>query len=284
MQAIIGQKVSQTQRFLEDGKRIPVTMVSLLGGNVVTQIKTSEKEGYSSIQVGIGNRKKATRAVLGHVKGAKLEKAPLFIREVTGDDAFEIGKVVKATEVLEAGDIVDVIGISKGKGYAGGVKRHNFKGGPRTHGQSDRERAPGSIGQTTTPGRVYKGKRMAGRMGHDRVTVQNLLVVGVTDDEVLIKGLVPGPVNNLIMVKKVGKIKKFTPLYAEPKEEVVVEAPVEEPVAEAVDSAASEISAPAEVAETASADVSVDEVKAEEPVVEQSEEDKKEEVVENANS
>lgn len=224
MQAIIGHKVSQTQKFLEDGTRIPVTEVLLVGGNVVIQTKTIERDGYNAVQLGIGKKKKGNKALTGHVKGALLDKASAFLREVRladGEEALAVGTVVKATEVLKPGDIIDVIGISKGKGYAGGVKRHHFKGGPRTHGQSDRERAPGSIGQSTTPGRVYRGKRMAGRMGHERVTVSNLMVVGVTDDGVLIKGLVPGPVNNLIMIKKVGESKKFTPLYSEPKEEVL---------------------------------------------------------------
>ena len=124
------------------------------------------------------------------------------------------GTEINLADIFTPGDIVDVTGISKGKGFAGGVKRWNFKGGPRTHGQSDRERAPGSIGQTTTPGRVYKGKKMAGRMGQDTVTVKNLEVIGITDDGVLlIKGLVPGSVNSIVVVKKMGTNKKFVPLY-----------------------------------------------------------------------
>ncbi len=265
MLAIIGHKISQTQKFLEDGTRIPVTEVLLAGGNVVIQTKTIEKDGYTAVQLGIGKKKKGNKALTGHVKGALLTEASAFLREVRladGEEALAVGTVVKATEVLKPGDIVDVIGVSKGKGYAGGVKRHHFKGGPRTHGQSDRERAPGSIGQSTTPGRVYRGKRMAGRMGHERVTVQNLMVVGVTDDGVLIKGLIPGPVNNLIMIKKVGESKKFTPLYQEPKPasnrlspqataggdepEVIEETPViEEVVIEAAEPVVEEISAEA---------------------------------------
>lgn len=122
---------------------------------------------------------------------------------------------------LKAGDLVDVIGISKGKGFAGVVKRHHFKGGPRTHGQSDRERAPGSIGQTTTPGRVYKGKRMAGHMGHSRTTIKNLQVVDVEENKntLLIKGLVPGPVKSRVFIKKVGEDKKFVPLWKETQNE-----------------------------------------------------------------
>ncbi|MBI2195654.1 MAG: 50S ribosomal protein L3 [Candidatus Levybacteria bacterium] len=216
MKAIIGQKKEQTQKFLEDGKRIPVTMVTLSGGNVVTQVKTTEKEGYDAIQLGFKSKKKGNKPLIGHVKKASLSEASLFLREVGAEgEVPAIGSVIKASDVLKPGDIVDVIGISKGKGYAGGVKRFHFKGGPRTHGQSDRERAPGSIGQSTTPGRVYRGKRMAGRMGHEQVTVSNLLVVDVTDSGVLIKGLVPGPVNNLVMIKKVGEAKKFVPLYKE---------------------------------------------------------------------
>ncbi len=242
MQAIIGQKVSQTQKFLEDGRRIPVTEIMISGGNVVVQTRTVGKEGYNSIQLGFKSKKNGNKPLIGHVKKASLDEAPLFLREVEveGEDFPEIGSVIKASDVFKPGDIVDVIGISKGKGYAGGVKRHHFKGGPRTHGQSDRERAPGSIGQSTTPGRVYKGKRMAGRMGHERVTVANLQVVEVTDDGVLIKGLVPGGVNNLIMIKKVGESKKFVPLYKEPSEEpeVSAEEVVVEPVIESVNEAA----------------------------------------------
>jgi ribosomal protein L3 len=130
-----------------------------------------------------------------------------------------LGDVIKASEVFKPGDVVNVTGISKGKGYAGGVKRYHFRGGPRTHGQSDRERAPGAIGSTTTPGRVYKGKRMAGKMGHEQVTVKNLKIIAVDDNFILVKGLVPGGRNTLLMLKKTGEDKKFVPLYAEKVEE-----------------------------------------------------------------
>ncbi len=279
MQAIIGQKKSQSQKFLEDGTRIPVTEVVLSGGNVVVQTRTLEKEGYSSIQLGFGKKKNANKPLIGHVKKASLSEASLFLREVEADgDMPEIGTVIKASDVLKPGDIVDVIGVSKGKGYAGGVKRHHFKGGPRTHGQSDRERAPGSIGQSTTPGRVYRGKRMAGRMGHEQVTVQNLMVVDVTDDGVLIKGLVPGPVNNLIMIKKVGQAKKFTPLYKEQVDEPVIEEAVIEqvPAAEEVSVPEATVEASAPVEEVA---VESTEEKVEEAPVEETKEEKKEEVV-----
>jgi len=221
IKGVIGQKVEQTQRFLSDGKRIPVTVLAV-SGNTVLSVRDTKKHGYNAVQIGFGTKKKATKAQIGNGKGAGLKTAPKLIKEVRTDEieGIKAGDAITASTVLKAGDIVDALGISKGKGFAGGVKRYHFKGGPRTHGQSNRERAPGSIGQTTTPGRVYKGKRMAGRMGQDRVTVKNLEVVSVTDDTVLLKGLVPGSKNTLIFIKKVGESKKFTPLYEEKVEEV----------------------------------------------------------------
>lgn len=213
---IIGQKINQSQEFLEDGTRIPVTKVRVSKASVV-MVKTKEKDGYTAVQLAIGIKKRPHKALLGHIRGARLEKAPLFLREVRLENEEtnlpKAGDVIKASDVFKQGDIVDVIGISKGKGFAGVVKRHHFKGGPRTHGQSDRERAPGSIGQTTTPGRVYRGKRMAGRMGRKRATAKNLQVVDVQDQELIVKGLIPGAVNSLVMIKKMGESKKFTPIY-----------------------------------------------------------------------
>jgi large subunit ribosomal protein L3 len=217
--ALIGQKKMQTQKFLTDGTRIPVTEITLSATPVIS-LKTFEKDGYDAVQVGIGARKHPTKALIGHSKGANVKSAPQFLREVRVVDTADmpnVGDMLKVADVFKPGDTVDVIGVSKGKGYAGGVKRYGFKGGPRTHGQSDRERAPGSIGQTTTPGRVYRGKRMAGHMGVDRVTVKNLSVVAVLDDAIWIKGLVPGGKDNLIYIKKVGENKKFIPLIDEPK-------------------------------------------------------------------
>lgn len=217
MQTLIGQKKTQSQRFLENGRRIPVTLVDV-NNNTVVSIKTLEKDNYQAVQLGFSMKKKASKAEIGHAaKGAKLEKAPKFLREVRivddSDTLPEIGAVLNPAEVFAPGDIINVSGVSKGKGFQGGMKRHNFSGGPKTHGQSDRWRAPGSVGQGTTPGRVYKGKRMAGRMGVDNVTVENLEIVGITNDGVLvIKGLVPGVTNGLLVVKKVGEDKKFVPL------------------------------------------------------------------------
>lgn len=219
--SLIGTKTYQKQGFLQNGKRVPLTGVSVVG-NVITQVKTIEKEGYNSIQLGVNQNKKARKSLKMHANKAGLEETPRFFKEIRMDDleGATAGTKINAAEIFAPGDMVDVTGISKGKGWAGGVKRYGFKGGPKTHGQSDRHRAPGSIGQTTTPGRVYKGKKMAGRMGSDTVTVKNLEVIEVTEDGVLlIKGLVPGNVNGLVMINKIGTNKKFVPLYKEVIEE-----------------------------------------------------------------
>ncbi len=259
MQALIGVKKSQSQKFLENGMRIPVTLIDVKE-NCVVAVKTNDRDHYQAIQLGFGIRKHATKAQVGHAKGAKLEKAPKFLREVrVYDDSPlpNVGDVINPTEVFAPGDIVDVIGVSKGKGFAGGVKRHGFHGGPKTHGQSDRHRAPGAIGQGTTPGRVYKGKRMAGRMGTDRVTVRNLKIVDVTADGVLmIKGLVPGIINNLIYIEKVGTDKKFVPLFKDP--EVIA--------AEAAALAEASTSSPSDAKALDGEEASVDKQAAEVPV------------------
>lgn len=217
---ILGEKVEQSQRFLEDGRRIPVTIIHA-GGNVVSQIKTKEIHGKDTLQLGFGKRKKVSKAIAGHIKKAGLTNNPRFFREILGSpEALSVGSLILVSDVFKPGDVVKVTGTSKGKGFAGGVKKHHFKGGPRTHGQSDRERAPGSIGQTTTPGRVYRGKRMAGRMGDERVTVKNIQVVEVLENQLLIGGLVPGKKRSLVIIQKTGENKKFVPLFKEKTEEV----------------------------------------------------------------
>jgi large subunit ribosomal protein L3 len=243
--ALIGKKVYQKQGFLQDGTRVPLSGI-VVGGNFVTQVKSADKEGYNALQLGIGINKKAKKAISNHSKKAGLQNTPRFFREIRVDDVVDAtsGTEINVSEVFVAGDIVDVTGISKGKGFAGGVKRWGFKGGPKTHGQSDRLRAPGSIGQTTTPGRVYKGKKMAGRMGQETVTVKNLEVIEITADGVLlIKGLVPGSLNSMVVVKKMGTNKKFVPLYKEVVDEPVEQSEVPGGIAEAavaeVDSASS---------------------------------------------
>lgn len=275
--SLIGKKTYQKHGFLQDGRRVPLTGVAV-GGNFITQIKKLDKEGYNSLQLGIGTNKKAKKRIVNHTKKAGLENAPRFLKEIEVDDTegAVLGSEINFKEIFAPGDTVDVTGTSKGKGWAGGVKRYGFRGGPKTHGQSDRHRAPGSIGQGTTPGRVYKGKKMAGRMGSDTVTVKNLEVVSMTDDGMLlIKGLVPGFVNSFVVVKKTGENKKHVDLYQEPQK-----APVEEEVVVAPQEPEVAAEAPV-VEETPAAEVVTQEAQVEPEVVEVKEETK-EEVVEDA--
>lgn len=237
MNNFIGTKVRQTQGFLENGNRTPITVVNAPDLFVVGN-KTVEKDGYNAVAVGFGASKKPTKAIMGIAKKANLEIAPRKIVEerLTDASAHELGATIKVDEVLSIGDIVNVTGVSKGKGFAGGVKRYGFKGGPKTHGQSDRHRAPGSIGSGTTPGRVYKGKRMAGNMGKEQVTVQNLVVIDLDADAktVMIAGLVPGIMGGTISIKKVGEVKEknFSPLFKIKSDEPAVET---EAVAEVIE-------------------------------------------------
>ena len=206
MKGILGRKIGMTQVFDETGQAIPVTVIEA-GPCYVTQIKTVECDGYTAVQLGFEEtkRKRLTRAQLGHLEGLP----PLrHLREVRTSDieGFDVGQKVDVG-IFSAGDRVDVTGISKGKGFAGVMKRHHFAGGPATHGQSDRARAPGSIGATTTPGRVFKGTRMPGRMGNDRVTVQNLRVVQVDPERnlLLVRGAVPGAAKGLLLIRQAVK-------------------------------------------------------------------------------
>ncbi len=221
--ALIGKKLEQSQRFLEDGTRIPVTVLDT-GSNVVVDIKTQEKNGYLAIQLGYGKKRRASKSIVGQAKKAQLDFVPQVIRDIRLSIDAQIDQLPKVGEVLQAagvflpGTIVAISGISKGKGFAGVVKRHHFRDGPRTHGQSDRERAPGSIGQTTTPGRVYKGKRMAGRMGGKQATVKNVRVVGIDGNKVLVSGLIPGGRNSIVVIRKTGDTKNFVPIYKEQNE------------------------------------------------------------------
>jgi len=196
-----------SQTFVED-TRVPVTLIKA-GPCIVTQIKKLDPDGYWAVQIGFGQRKikNVTKPLLGHLKGALQEnKAPRFLREVRleKEPEFKVGDTIRVSEIFKRGDVVSVSGTSKGKGFAGVVKRYHFAGGPKTHGQSDRQRAPGSIGQGTTPGRVLKGKKMAGRMGHEKVTIKNLIVVDIDSEknELLVSGTVPGPITGLLTIKK----------------------------------------------------------------------------------
>lgn len=198
---ILGKKVGTTQVFVEGGKVVPVTAIEA-GPCVVTQIKSSEKEGYNAVQIGFGETKRLNKPEKGHLEkvGAYKHLREFRMSELAG---VEIGQKV-TVEMFQAGEKVDVVGTSKGRGFAGGVKRHGFQGGPKTHGQKDRHRAPGSIGGGTSPGKVWKGLRMAGHMGDERVTVRNLKVVQTNPDRnlILVEGAVPGARNGLVMIRK----------------------------------------------------------------------------------
>jgi large subunit ribosomal protein L3 len=211
LNTVLGTKGKTSQLFDSEGQRLPVTEV-VFAGCRVTGIRNFIDHGYWAIQLGYGQRKVKTE------KGAKDKLAPLHFAEIRVDEptakSVKIGDILSYELILQPGDLVKVTGISKGKGFAGGVKRWHFHGGPRTHGQSDRERAPGSIGSTTTPGRVLRGKKMAGRMGSDRITVSNLSILAVSPAEktILIKGLVPGARQGLLIIDKIGQAKNFVPL------------------------------------------------------------------------
>jgi large subunit ribosomal protein L3 len=204
---LIGKKVGMTQIFDVNGVAIPITLIEA-GPCFVTQIRTTETDGYSAVQLGFEEvkPKRLTGGELGHLKRNDLP--PLkFIREFSAKDP-QVKEGEKVTVTLfTVGERVDVIGTSKGKGFQGGVKRYHFLGGPRTHGASDRERAPGSRSSTTTPGRVYKGARGPGHMGDDRVTSQSLKVVLVDAERHLlgVRGAVPGPRGGLVLINEARK-------------------------------------------------------------------------------
>ena len=198
---LIGRKVGMTQIFQDDGTMVAVSVLSV-APNTVTRLRTVERDGYTAVQIGTEVTTRLTKPEAGQLRD--LPKVAT-IREFRVDDLdpYSVGQTFSVSDLFNAGDIVDVTGVSKGKGFAGHIKRHNFKRGPKTHG-SDHHRAPGSIGPGTTPGRVYKGMKMAGHMGDERVTVKKLRVVR-TDPErnlLLVKGTLPGSRNALILVKK----------------------------------------------------------------------------------
>ena len=207
LKGLIGKKVGMTQIFDDDGLAVPVTLIEA-GPCYVTQLRLPEQDGYSAVQLGFGEvkPKRLTGGQLGHLKRSSIP--PLrYLREFREKDP-EVKEGDKVTvDVFVPGDFVDVIGTSKGKGFAGAVKRYGFRGGPKTHGQSDRLRAPGSRGAGTTPGRVYKGAKGPGHMGNHRVTIQNLKVVLVDAERNLIGvcGAVPGAKGGLLMIKEVRK-------------------------------------------------------------------------------
>lgn len=197
---VIGRKVGMTQVFAEDGTMVPVSVVSI-EPNTVTELRTLERDGYTAVQVGAGTARRLSKPRQGQLKDLPRVRD---VREFRVDDVspFSIGQKLDVS-LFAAGEAVDITGVSKGKGFAGTVKRHHFRRGPETHG-SDSHRAPGSIGGGTTPGKVFKGSGMAGHMGHERVTVKGATIVR-TDAErnlLLVRGPVPGPRNALIVVRK----------------------------------------------------------------------------------
>jgi len=205
MLGILGKKIGMTTMFEDSGNAVPCTVVEA-GPCIITQIKTKEKDGYSAVQFGFGTKKEKHTNKAQRTNYKKLNAAPprvvKEIRDYPVND-LKVGDVVKV-DMFKVGEKVKVTGVSKGKGFQGGVKRHGFSGGVRTHGQSDRERAPGSIGSSSYPSRVFKGQRMAGRMGNDQVTLRNLKVVKILPDSnlILIKGAIPGANTGFVEIYK----------------------------------------------------------------------------------
>ena len=202
---LIGRKVGMTQVFQDDGTMVAVSVLAI-EPNTVTRLRTEDRDGYVAVQLGVESAKRLTKPEAGQLKDLpKAAQSLKKIREFRVDsvDGYELGQTVAIGDLFNEGDLVDVTGVSKGKGFAGHIKRHNFHRGPKTHG-SDHHREPGSIGPGTTPGRVYKGVKMAGHMGDERVTVKKLRVVRADVDKnlLLVKGSLPGPRGSLILVKK----------------------------------------------------------------------------------
>jgi large subunit ribosomal protein L3 len=206
MKGLIGKKVGMTQLFDDSGKAVPVTVIEA-GPCYVTQVRTVDNDGYNAVQLGYEETKpqRLTGGELGHLKKNDLPSLR-YLKEFRTNEEIEEGQML-TVEVFTEGERVDVVGKSKGRGFAGVVKRYGFSGGPKTHGQSDRLRAPGSIGAGSTPGRVFKGKRMPGRMGNETVTSQNLLISRIDPEKniIAVRGSVPGPKNGLVIIKEARK-------------------------------------------------------------------------------
>ncbi len=205
MAGIIGKKIGMTSVFSVEGKNIPCTVIEA-GPCVVTQIKTRESDGYDALQLAYGEKKerRTTKAEFGHFKkaGTTPKRKVAEFKEFNGED-YQLGDII-AVDIFQEMEYVDVVGISKGKGFQGVVKRHNYAGSERSHGQTGMVRSSGSIGQSSTPSRVFKGKRMAGRMGNDRVTIENLLILKVIPEQnvLVVKGSVPGAKGSYLIINK----------------------------------------------------------------------------------
>ncbi len=206
MSSLIGKKLGMTRYYDQSGQNVVVTVLEA-GPCFVTEIRSKEKHGYDAVQLGFDPKrdKVTTKPLIGHLKKANVK--PLrILREFRNFDVvpnLKLGDEIKV-DIFSVGDRVTITGISKGKGFAGVVKRHHFSGGPKTHGQSDRHRAPGSLGQSSYPSRVYKGLRMAGRMGGEKVSVKNLQVIKIDAEKnlLMVKGAVPGHIKNFVFIKK----------------------------------------------------------------------------------
>ncbi len=207
---ILGTKLGMTQVFDEDNRVVPVTVVQA-GPCTVTQVKTSDTDGYTAIQLAFGARKRMTKPMAGHLGKADVESARVLaeLRLTADADLPDLGAII-GVDTFAKGDPIDVVGTSKGKGYAGVMKRHNFKGMGDGHGVKKKNRHPGAVGACATPGRTFKGTRMAGRMGGDRVTMQNLVVVDIDTEHslILVKGAVPGPNGSIVFIKDAVKAGK----------------------------------------------------------------------------
>ncbi|NTU93062.1 MAG: 50S ribosomal protein L3 [Chlorobiaceae bacterium] len=204
MGAILGKKIGMTRLYNDKREAVPCTVIQA-GPCYVTQVKSTAKDGYEAYQLGFGERdeKKVTKPMAGHYKKAGVKPGYMMAEfsKTLLEGELEAGNPISVS-VFSEGEKIDVLGVSKGKGFAGVVKRHNFGGGSRTHGQSDRLRAPGSVGGSSDPSRTFKGTRMAGRMGTDNVTVRNLEIVRIMPESnlIVVKGAVPGPKNSYVKI------------------------------------------------------------------------------------
>lgn len=209
IEGLLGRKLGTIQVFDERGRLRGCTAIEV-GPCFVTQLRTPEKDGYTAVQIGFQDDKRLNSPETGHLKAAgNLKLRHLAEFNIEPGATLTLGDQLGA-ELFETGEKVDVTATSKGRGFQGGVRRHHFAGGPKTHGQSDRHRAPGSIGSGTTPGRVFKGTRMAGHMGNERVTVRNLDVVTKNDEKgvIFVAGSVPGPIGGLVRIRHAKRVSK----------------------------------------------------------------------------
>ena len=209
VKGILGRKIGMTQVFDDTGRAVPVTVVEA-GPCRVAQVKRPETDGYSAIQLSFGESKRLSKPALGHLEKAGIEGGRHLVELRLEDMAgYEPGTEIKA-DIFEEGEIVDVVGVTKGKGFAGGMKRHNFKGLSDSHGTHRKHRSPGSIGAASTPARVFKGTRMAGQLGNRRVSTLNLVVIKADAERnlLLIRGAVPGPRGGLVMVRSAIRLRR----------------------------------------------------------------------------